>query len=230
MISPKTFIWTILILCLALSGVFVLSSRGVPVVIATNLENIPMHIGGFQGKEDYFPQGIYDELNADKHVYRHYRSPDGKQVDLYIGYYGTAKGGRSRHHPYACLPAAGWGIVEKKQEKLSPANYFGNVSVNYVLAQKDDTYNIMYHWYQSRGNKVLASGIQQNIERLLGRVLHNRNDGAFVSVTVISTQKSVANAKALGKSFAEEVLVFLPQYWPEEFEFDKERQIQPAGS
>lgn len=164
----------------------------------------------------FSPDSIYKELNADKHVYRHYRDDDGKQIDLYIGYYGTAKGGRTGHNPYACLPGAGWGIIEANQGSLKTNNYPNGVPINYVLARKGETYESVLHWYQSAGDKVLSTGIQQNIQRFVGRVFYNRNDGAFVRVSVFTNQKGLEEANLLAKSFAEKILHLLPDYWPVE--------------
>jgi len=173
-----------------------------------------MEIAGFKATEDFFPDSIYKVLNADRHVYRYYRNGDGKQVDLYIGYYGTAKGGRTGHNPYACLPGAGWGIVDSRNVRLTSKYYMKGVDVNYVLARKGETYESVLHWYQSAGSKVLSTGIQQNIERFKGRVLYNRNDGAFVRISIVTNQKGIEEADSLAKSFAEKVLDLLPSYWP----------------
>jgi EpsI family protein len=175
-----------------------------------------MEIDGFKATEDFFPDSVYKELNADRHVYRHYRNGDDKQVDLYIGYYGTAKGGRTPHNPYGCLPGAGWGILEAKQVMLKPKNYPKGVEVNYILARKGEYYEAVLHWYQSAGDKVLSTGIQQNIERFKSRVFYDRNDGAFVRVSVFGKEEYLNEAKILAKSFAEKVLDLLPEYWPVE--------------
>jgi hypothetical protein len=106
--SKKAFFISFVILLAAITSIFLISRRGEPVVVKTNLENLPMEIAGYKATDVFFSKAVYDELNADKHVYRHYRSSDGQQVDLYIGYYGTAKGGRTGHNPYACLPSSGW--------------------------------------------------------------------------------------------------------------------------
>jgi EpsI family protein len=212
--SRKSFTVSFIILLCTIALVTLISRRGKPVVIKTNLENIPMEILGFKATEDFFPEGVYKELNADKHVYRHYRNGDGKQVDLYIGYYGTAKGGRTGHNPYGCLPGAGWGIIETKQLSLKANNYPNGVPLNYILARKGEAYESVLHWYQSSGNKVLSTGIQQNIERLKGRVFYNRNDGAFVRVSVFTNQEGIEEADSLAKSFAENILDLLPSYWP----------------
>jgi EpsI family protein len=214
--SKKSFTVSLIILLLTIALVALIASRGQPVVVKTNLENLPIEIAGFKATDDFFPDSIYKVLNADRHVYRHYRNSDGRQIDLYIGYYGTAKGGRTGHNPYGCLPGAGWGIVETKQVSLKTNNLADGVRVNFILARKGEEYESVLHWYQSAGNKILSSGIQQNIERFKGRVFYNRNDGAFVRVSVVTNQKGIEEANLLANSFTEQILDLLPSYWPVE--------------
>lgn len=212
----KSFIITIIILLFSIVSTMIIDQRGVPFVAETNLENLPMEIMGFTGVEDYFADSIYEELNADKHVYRHYRSEDGKQVDLYIGYYGTAKGGRTPHNPYACLPSSGWGIVKDKNIKLRKDGTEKYENVNYITSRKGNLYDIVYHWYQSAGDKVLSTGFEQNIQRLIGKVLYNRNDGAFVRVSALTSEDKINQTDTLVKKFSGKILQLLPDYWPVE--------------
>jgi len=212
--TNKSFTTSLAILLSTIVLVALIANRREPVVIKTNLENIPMEILGFKATEDFFPEAVYKELNADRHVFRHYRHADGKQVDLYIGYYGTAKGGRTGHNPYGCLPGAGWGIVETRQVSLKTNNYPDGAQINYILARKGETYESVLHWYQSAGNKVLSTGFQQNIERFKGRVFYNRNDGAFVRVSVFAKQNGIEEANFLTRFFGEKILDLLPSYWP----------------
>jgi EpsI family protein len=207
---------TLAILVVALGLVLGVSSRGVPVVLHTNLEKLPLQIAGFQGREDSFSKEIYDVLQSDLNVYRHYRSPQGKELSLYIGYYGTAKGGRTGHNPYACLPGAGWGIVESGEVEVRPSYQPQGVRVNYVVSSKDGVNNVMLHWYQSTGTRVLATGLQQNIQRFRGRVFLNRDDGAFVQVSTLVGDQGIPTAREMVQGFAREVLELLPAYWPVE--------------
>lgn len=212
----KNIIAALVIFILTIMLVTAIALRGEPIVISTNLENLPMEIAGYKGKEDFFTDAVYKELNADKHVYRHYVSANDEIVNLYIGYYGTAKGGRTAHNPYACLPGAGWGIEEIQTVKLHPENYSGSVTVNYLRSRRGDSNLIVVHWYQSAGNKVLPTGIHQNIQRFIGRVFFNRNDGAYVQVSALTDSRNIEETKFRTLSFAEEVLNLLPQYWPVE--------------
>lgn len=216
MIDTRSYLLTLVMLLLAASLVLVLSQRGEPEVLQTNLEHLPMQIAGYQGREDRFSEEVYRELNADQHVYRHYRDAGAQLVDLYVGYYGTAKGGRSSHNPYACLPGSGWAIVERGQLQL-PASYApGGVMLNYVVASKDGLSNVLLHWYQAAGTKVLTSGWQQNLQRFTGRVLHNRNDGAYVQVSSLAEEAQIEPTRERIKEFARQVLELLPAYWPVE--------------
>ena len=212
----RSFIVAISALGLALVLVALVAARGVPTVVRTNLENLPMQIGQYVGKEDSFPQEVYDVLQADRHVYRHYQSPQGDQVDLYIGYYGTAKGGRTGHNPFACLPGAGWGIVEKGTLLVKPSYYPEGVRVNYVVSRKGETYNVMLHWYQSAKTRILTTGFQQNLQRFWGKVMHNRNDGAYVQVSSLGNNQKVENIRDNLRLFSLNVLEFLPEFWPNE--------------
>jgi EpsI family protein len=215
--SNKFYVICLVIMVLAAGGIAVGFSRSVPVVVQTNLENLPMVISGYTAKEDSFSEAVYKELNADKHVYRHYISQDGDQVDLYIGYYGTAKGGRTGHNPYACLPGGGSAIVDTDVIYLKQTATGKSVPINYVLARKDGTNTILLHWYQTAGEKVVSTGLSQNIERFKGRVLHNRNDGAYVQVTTATySENDVQKNRAGAVQFAENVLNLLPGYWPVE--------------
>jgi len=214
--SNKVYTLCLVIMLLAAGTVAAISSRPVPVVVQANLENLPMLIMGYTATEDFFTDAVYKELNADKHVYRHYKSPNGEVVDLYIGYYGTAKGGRTGHNPYACLPGSGAAIVATEVVHLKQTSTGKSIPVNYILSRKDGADTVMLHWYQTAGTKIVSTGLQQNIERFKGRVIHNRNDGAFVRVTAYSEGGKVEKTRQRAEQFAENVLDLLPGYWPVE--------------
>ena len=50
-------------------------------------------------------EGSVEEiLRADRHLQRSYYDRAGGLVWLYVGYYGTSRGGRSEHTPWVCYP------------------------------------------------------------------------------------------------------------------------------
>ena len=216
MTNNRYFVIGFIILLLTAALVLTVARRGVPVVVETRLERLPMQIAGYQGQEDSFPQEVYDTLNADLHLYRHYRAVDGTRLSFYLGYYGTAKGGRTGHNPYACLPGAGWAILETGTVRVYPSYYPEGVDVNLVVAGKDDLQNVMLHWYQTAGSRILATGLQQNIERFKGRLLHNRNDGAYIQVSSLVNTEDIPAIEKKGAEFVQQLMEQLPLYWPVE--------------
>lgn len=216
MTNNKYFFLSLILLGICATFVLTIAKRGEPEVVKTNLENLPMHIAGYEGEKDRFPQGVYDTLDADLHLYRHYYAGDGTRLSLYLGYYGTAKGGRTSHNPYGCLPGSGWGIIETDSIRIYPSYYPKGVDVNFVLAGKDGVNNVMLHWYHAAGTKVLSSGLQQNIERFMGRVFKNRNDGAYVQVNSLASDEEIPIIKDKARIFVGEIMELLPKYWPEE--------------
>lgn len=214
--SRNSFTISLIILLTTTGLVVLIARRGEPVVVQTNLENIPMSIAGYDATDDAFPDYVYEALNADKHIYRHYRGTDGKEIDLYIGYYGTAKGGRTGHNPHGCLPGAGWVILKAQKIRVASSYYPEGVYLNYILARKGDVFVCMLHWYQSAGKKIISTGFEQNIERFKARILYNRNDGAFIQVYSLTSEDEIAEAKVRARDFAEKLLELLPHYWPVE--------------
>jgi EpsI family protein len=213
-IKDNSFLTSLVTLLVALFLSLAVSMRGTPHVVATNLEKLPMVINGMHGVDDYFPDAVGTLLNTDKDVYRHYRNPDGSQLDLYIGYYGTAKGGRTIHTPLICMPSQGWGLQEYREIKLKCRYYPDGVAVNYLLSSKGETNIVTIYWYQSSGTKVLSSGFKQNVQRFLDMVCRNRNDGAFVRVTLEADRGKVAEALKKAEAFSVQLLNLLPNYWP----------------
>jgi EpsI family protein len=215
-ISNKSYVVAFATLLVTLCLTIAISMRGKPSVVETNLEKLPMEICGMQGIDDTFSETVYKELKADVNVYRHYRSSNGGEVDLYIGYYGTAKGGRTGHNPIGCLPSQGWGLQESREIKLKCVYYPDGVPVNYLLSSKGDLSMTTIYWYQSASRKVLSNGIRQNIQRFLDMIFHNRNDGAFVRITLNADRKDAGAAKKRAEYFSEQILNLLPNYWSAE--------------
>jgi EpsI family protein len=212
--DTRTFTIPLIILLLTIASITLIKLRGEPVVVETKLEKLPVKLAGFTGVDDSFGEQVYKELNADKHIYRHYETNRGQKVSLYIGYYGTKKGGRSSHTPYACLPGAGWGIIDTKKIVLIDKIKDEQVDVNYIISKKGNLYYIIIFWYQMLKDKVVSNGIQQNILRFFGRLFYNRNDGAFVRISAFSEKDDIPKTNLLVKSFSKIILNELPNYWP----------------
>ena len=182
------------------------------VVAKVNLDQTPRQILGLTGRDDQFEESVYRALNADYNLLREYRGVPARQVWLYVGYYGTAKGGRPKHIPEACYTGQGFSIVEWSK---IPAPGRPEGMLNKMHVKRGTAHQLVLFWFHSK-DKILADGIQQNVNRLQNRVLYNRDDGAFVRLSTSMNPDREEEALDLLKSFANQLLSLLPAHWPEE--------------
>ena len=85
--------------------------------------------------------------------------------------------------------------------------------MNYLLSTKGDSCITTIYWYKIAGKKFVSNGVKLNILRVLSMISRNRNDGAFVRVTLLSDSDNTGTARAFASSFSEQVLNLLPDYW-----------------
>ena len=190
------------------------------VIQKLNIDNFPERINDYAAVEDITMQdSVIRELNTDAFIYRVYENNKSQQIDLYIGYYGTKKGGRTGHNPYGCYPGGGWSIIEDSAISL-PVVIKGKskeVTVNSLLVKKGAYNELVYFWYQSDGDKILSTGVEMNIHRFKSLLLYHRNDGAFVRVsTPVGTDLPETEKRI--KTFVQQLIPMLDQYWPVEVE------------
>ncbi len=239
MLRRHPFLISVALLVVAGAIAFPIAWGSDVVVAEINLDQLPRHILGLEGRDDRFDESVYRVLNADYHLLREYRGAADLGVWLYIGYYGTAKGGRPSHIPESCYAGQGFSIVDwtkipapspvagrtlssVERAALSPAeeprperSRRVEGMINKMHVKRGNNHQLVLFWHQSK-DKVLADGIEQNLHRLKSRLLYNRDDGAFVRLSTGMTLDNEAETLALLQDFASQLLTLLPAYWPEE--------------
>lgn len=213
----RSYILSIIILVLSSIFALKLEVRSDVIVQEKRLDLLPRTIGEYHARDISISDSVVRELDTDVYIFRDYMSPDGESITLYVGYYGTMKGGRSEHTPEGCYPGSGWAILkEEKSELLVPYKGAGRkIVLNRLLVSKGDTKQVVYHWYQSDRDKVISTGIQMNINRFLSRLLYNRNDGAFVRVSSAVTNDQERTRYLLDR-FIRSIYPLIAEYWPRE--------------
>ncbi|MGO9146466.1 MAG: exosortase C-terminal domain/associated protein EpsI [Desulfomonilia bacterium] len=219
--SKKSF-WISLLLMTATLAVVQKMHIGTDVVVwKKNLDKLPYTIGGMQGVDVPLEESVVRELNTDVYIYRNYMSKDGRVINVYIGYYGTQKGGRSNHSPEGCYPGAGWSILREGEADIAIDNggVKDDILLNTLQVKKGDENQLVYHWYQSQKNMVIKDGIQQNMNRLKSRLLYNCDDGAFIRVSE-DIVNNIGNTKEDLENFIRHLFPLLVVYWPQEKELE----------
>jgi len=210
----RPYLTSIVLLGLALVGILTMVLRPTLVVTDLRLDQLPMKIGSLTGTKLRFDVSVYSVLNADGNVLRNYRSQDGRVINLYIGYYGTAKGGRAKSAPQYCYTGQGWSI--ERWDKVSidlPGT--GKVKINRMVVKKGSERQLVYFWDQSEAT-VMRTGWELNLHKFKHRLLYNRNDGAFVRVSMALPEGKREETEQRAREFSQAVVPLLSQFWPVE--------------
>jgi len=216
--SKRDFFISLILLAATLITVRTMHVGTDVVVVKKNLDRIPYTLDGMHGIDIPLEESIIRELDPDVVVYRNYISENRKPITIYIGYYGTRKGGRSTHTPEGCYPGAGWAILKEQKVTMPIDSRVGEVvTLNCLWVNRGNERQLVYHWYQSDKSKIIATGMQQNLNRFKRRLFHNRDDGAFIRVSQ-EIQGDDAQTKGQIEQFIKQLYPLLIKFWPEETE------------
>ncbi len=181
------------------------------------LAELPLAVPPWVGTTIEMDSGVEDILAADFNLQRAYVHPLGDLVWLYVGYYGTERGGHPEHTPWQCYPAAGWEIVRHEVIEAVDLPGLGTIRGNELLVEKAPERRLVIFWYQSARSSGMLGGFDQTFDRFLSRISLGRADGSLVRLsTPIERGEQEATARARLRSFAREIVPLLESHWPSE--------------
>jgi EpsI family protein len=204
-----------LVACGALAWSFQL--RPALAVDTTPLSGLPLRVGSWQGAEEPVQGGVEEMLAADFNLQRSYLHPVGGIVWLYVGYYGTERGGRPEHTPWACYPSNGWAVLDPAEVLVDAAT---QRRANEIVVEKDGERRLVHFWYRSSRRSGMLGGFDQAVERVLGRILTGRADGSLVRLSapldasVGGADREQARSRLI--SFGQLLVPLLSEHWPSE--------------
>jgi len=214
--------WTTILLCLVLGSVgsfaWWLQLRPPLQADVTALAGLPDQIAQWSSSDVSLDAAVESELRADLNLQRVYYEPTGEMLWLYIGYYGTAAGGRPEHTPRGCYVGANWGIESSRV--LEPAPH-PPLRLNEYLVTRADERRLVHFWYRSHRSTGLLGGLDQNLDRLIGRLVDGRSDGALIRISTPLRGDDVVGARSRLLSFASSLDPLLADRWPAEHEVSR---------
>ncbi|MFT5696033.1 MAG: EpsI family protein [Myxococcota bacterium] len=183
-------------------------------VEAESLDEIPIKIGNWQGEDIEVETGVAEMLDADFNVQRAYVHPVGGLIWLYVGYYGTERGGRPEHTPWSCYPSNGWNIVSQAVVDFGED---GDFRANEIVVERDGELRLVHFWYQSYRKNGMLGDFDQAVERVRNRVVDGRADGSLVRLsTPLDGPDSDSGARLRLKQFGQQLAPLLREHWPVE--------------
>jgi EpsI family protein len=179
-----------------------------------SLAGLPHRLGPWSGADFPVDGGVERMLAADYNLQRVYTHPVGDLVWLYVGYYGTERGGRPEHTPWVCYPSNGWKIL--RQSVVSTPG-LADWRANELVIEKDGERRLVHFWYQSYRRTGMIGGFDQAVDRVLGRLLEGRADGSLVRLsTPVAGPSDDAAARSRLFAFSRDILPQLRDHWPTE--------------
>jgi EpsI family protein len=182
-------------------------------VDASALAALPRELGRWRSVDLPMEAAVESVLEADFNLQRAYYHLRGDPVWLYVGYYGTARGGRPEHSPRGCYTGAGWNIESSRKLQVAPGS---KLRVNEYRVARGGERRLVHFWFRSHRRTGLLGGLDQNLDRLVGRLSQGRADGALVRVSTPLQGDELAPARSRLLSFAAELDPLLAKHWPSE--------------
>lgn len=201
---------------MVLTAIFVnCMSHGEAVQPRKPLSAFPLQISDFTGEKFLFDEKVYQILGVDDSFLCNYRAPDGRKIQLYIGYYQSQREGDIIHSPKNCMPGSGWNITRASFEELTiPNRQPGKIQVSKLILKKEAQQQVVLYWFQSRG-RFIASEYMQKIYLVWDAIFKNRTDGSFIRlIAPVHENENETDTTDYVKTLAQDLIPILEQYLP----------------
>lgn len=170
-----------------------LTFRPVEEADPARFDALPRIVNGWKAVDLEIDQSVSDMLAADHNVQRAYLHPQRYVVFVYVGYYGTRRGGTPEHTPDVCYPSQGWTIVESTERRLGGEAGF---DVQEFVVQKDAETRLVHYWYRTSQVTGITSVPRLRMQHFWGRLTENRGDGALIRLSTQIGPDGVEGARS----------------------------------
>ena len=191
-----------------------LSLRPVLEVDSRELAGLPSQVDSWKSVEIPLEEAVESMLDADFNLQRAYVHPLGDVIGLYVGYYGTTRGGRPEHLPRLCYRAHGWSIVAQRELEIDPQL---GLRANEYVVERDGRVRLVHFWYRSHRDTGILSMLGLALDHVFGRSLGRRADGALVRISIrLESPEALVAARSKLSGFGAALDALLADRWPTE--------------
>jgi EpsI family protein len=191
-----------------------LQFRDPMVVEAASLEAIPREIEGWRASDIPLESVVESMLRADYNVQRRYENALGDVVWLYLGYYGTDRGGVPEHTPPVCYAAQGWTTSARGELVVGPER---GLRVNEMVVELRGRRHLVHYWYRSHDRVSFLTTFGLRLGQVWSRLASGRADGSLVRLsTRIASEEDVPDARLRLAALAQALDAALDERWPRE--------------
>jgi exosortase D (VPLPA-CTERM-specific) len=216
---------SLLLICTTVPAASLIAHRPEVIPERSRFVTFPATIGEWRGQRSLMDPQAERSLAMEDYILSDYSNPDGKIVNLYVGYYASQRAGETPHSPLFCIPGDGWSII-----KLEQAAYDAEHPVNRAVIEKDGEKQLVYYWYEERGRWIASDYTTRKWYLLPDAILKsNRSDGALLRlITPILPGELERDADSRLKSFMHDLLPSLTGYLPSSAATETQSSTRPT--
>jgi len=179
-----------------------------------SFESFPMEIEGWNGKRNYLPAEILEQLWSDDYVDATFMK-DGvaNQIFLLIPYYEYQSTRHTGHAPQSCLLGGGWALLKSKKRsvRVGPRQ---EIPVMTMILKKGNHKMLGSYFFLQRG-RVITSPWMNKFYLMVDAFTKRRTDGALVRVEMmVPPGQEIDDAYPELEKFLAALWQVLPQYVP----------------
>jgi len=183
-------------------------------VDSRELGRLPSKVDAWISTDIPMDAAVESMLQADFNLQRAYVHPLGDVIWLYVGYYGSERGGRPEHLPRTCYRAHGWSVVSQRELEIDPKL---GLRANEYVVEREGQFRLVHFWYRSNRETGILSMAGLSLDHFLGRILGQRADGALVRIsTPLQSRDELVAARSKLASFGAALDALLAERWPSE--------------
>jgi len=166
------------------------------------LTQFPARFGDWNSvHQGSFSQALLSVLRPSDYLFRRYLGPDGKTIDVYIGYHDGAQGAGPIHSPKNCLPGSGWSEIASHPLDINIGG--DDVHLTQALYRQDEQTELFLYWFMVRG-KTLSTEIGLKLAEIANSVRHGQRGACFVRLS-LRVEDNPVEAAAIAESFLKQV-------------------------
>jgi len=207
--------WQMLLLTVGLLGVgavaWSLHIRSELAPDTRELATLPYELESWQSVDLPLEETVERMLVADFNLQRRYVHPLGDVIWLYVGYYGTRRGGRPEHTPWECYPSSGWRILAGEKLLVDPQS---GRETNEIVVERNGETRLVHFWYRSSRSTGLLDFLDQSVDRLVNRMTAGRADGSLVRISTPFSPGEELAARARLADFSRPLERAIARRWP----------------
>jgi len=207
---------TLIVLLAATATVLHVRNASPAVTQSRSLDELPLELGHFRGREQVITQDVRDVLGDGRFLSRSYMSDvpfEAAPVDLLIAYYPSQRNGQSIHSPQNCLPGAGWAFEGHSVVTFRDAAQHQHRIAEYLIGNGSARMEVLY-WYRSRGEDI-ASDYVAKWQLMMQAVRDGRTDGGLIRImTPIADGETQQQARERVVGFAKSLDMRLGDFLP----------------